>query len=100
MPAIINQSFKTMCSDEFILRLQKEKRFDLKKFSQSRILKRMIKEYTEKCALNIHTYYSQNDIKEALDEIFSVMILFYEGKYEVSKKHRNKLKKFYLKGEV
>lgn len=98
MAVIINESFKSMCLQNLITKLQEDDNYnlDIDKLKRSRTFKRMLKLYIKMCSQSLHTYDSRNEVEEIMQQCYNNLIVYFSGDYEVQHKHRNKLRKFLL----
>lgn len=97
MAVIINESFKSMCLQNLITKLQEDDNYnlDIDKLKRSRTFKRMLKLYIKMCSQSLHTYDSRNEVEEIMQQCYNNLILL-EYEVPLQYKHRNKLRKFLL----
>lgn len=98
MAVIINESFKSMCLQNLITKLQEDYNYnlDIDKLKRSRTFKRMLKLYIKMCSQSLHTYDSRNEVEEIMQQCYNNLLLPWEYEVPLQNKHRNKLRKFLL----
>jgi hypothetical protein len=73
MAVIINESFKSMCLQNLITKLQEDNNYnlDIDKLKRSRTFKRMLKLYIKMCSQSLHTYDSRNEVEEIMQQCYN-----------------------------